>query len=110
MLFNKQVDENRINEIANKLEYYPKQTNAWKLLKESGNSWLNIDSSKLETVDWEESWKELPQEELDYIKSLPEFDAEIFKSITGIDVTLEPEEMTVADICKELGRNIKVIK
>lgn len=32
------------------------------------------------------AWAGIPDEMLEYITHLPEFDAEIFKKITGIDV------------------------
>jgi hypothetical protein len=35
---------------------------------------------------WKKFWEKINQEEKDFIKSLPNFDAEIFKEITGIDV------------------------
>ena len=42
---------------------------------------------------------------------IPHFNAEWFKFITWIDVTKdEVQEMTLADVCKELGRNIKIVK
>ena len=35
---------------------------------------------------WQEGWKNATQEQKDWYKSFPNFDAEIFKEITGIDV------------------------
>lgn len=33
-----------------------------------------------------DNWEGMPQEAIEYLKSLPEFDADIFKQVTGIDV------------------------
>ena len=45
---------------------------------------------------WAEGWKNATQEQTDWYKSLPNFDPEIFKEITGIDTTCQaPEEITV---------------
>jgi len=41
---------------------------------------------------WQEGWKNAIQEQKDWYKSLPNFDAEIFLEITGIDAR-ESEEM-----------------
>ena len=51
------------------------------------------------TVDnWEEpyeAWKDMPQEAIDYLKGLPEFNAKIFKRVTGIDVNKEEETIEI---------------
>ncbi len=44
------------------------------------------------------------------IKECPNFDAELFFEISGIRVDEEAEEMTLAQICKELGRDVKIKK
>ena len=100
MLFNKQVSEDRIYEVKQKWselrgDWMPRQTNGYELYKEAG-SWDKIDISKFKTIDWEDSWKDIPEKLLNYIESLPEFDSEIFKEITGIDTT-KPEEMIDID-------------
>lgn len=47
----------------------------------------------------------MPKEALDYIKSIPEFDADIFEKITGIDVEHEDEivELTLEEVAKLKG-------
>lgn len=52
----------------------------------------------------------MPQKAIDYVKSLPEFNAEDFKAITGLDANEVVEEMTMDELCKELGRTIKIKK
>ena len=44
------------------------------------------------------------------IKELPNFDADVFFEISGIRIDAETEEMTLADVCKELKRDIKIVK
>ena len=91
MLFNKQSTESRVNEVSNQIYslwngWRPYQTNAFDLYKEAGQSWAKIDLSKLTAKDWDESWKDMPKESLVYIANLPEFDPEVFISITGIEL------------------------
>jgi len=89
-LFNKQSTEQRIDEVSEQIYslwggWRPYQTNAFALYKDAGNTWSKIDLSKLAFRDWNESWSDMPKAALDYIQSLPEFDADLFKEITGID-------------------------
>lgn len=96
MLFNKQSTEERVNEIKQKYidlchDWQPRQTNGYQLYKDAGNDWTKVDISKFKTVDWYSSWKDMPQKAIDYLVSLPEFDAGIFKEITGLDVTKKPD-------------------
>ena len=44
-----------------------------------------------------EAWKDMPQEAIDYLKSLPEFDARIFKRVTGIDVEVKRTHTITVD-------------
>lgn len=55
-------------------------------------------------------WRNANEEERKIFLSLPWFDSEIFEEITGIDVNNKEEEMTLDEVCKELGRNIKIVK
>ena len=47
--------------------------------------WWSFCFPQLAEVDEQEAWSKMPKKMLEYIKSLPEFNAEIFKKITGID-------------------------
>ena len=91
MLFNKQVSEERINEVKNKIYelwngWRPYQTNVFDLYKKAGENWTKIDLFKLTAENWNDSWKDMPLPALEYyIQSLPEFGADIFKKITGLD-------------------------
>ena len=59
---------------------------------------------------WARGWRDATEEEKDWYRNLPNFDSDIFEEITGIDVGEEVEELTLEAICKELGRNVKIIK
>lgn len=59
---------------------------------------------------WKEMWGGMSQEDKDFITSIIYFDKDIFKEITGIDVEDEPEEMTMDEVCKALGKTIKIKK
>jgi len=67
----------------------------------------------LKTLDFKEAcqiwWNENPDRHNDFT-SLPHFNAEIFKEITGIDVEEKVCEMTVAEVEKALGKKVKIIK
>lgn len=62
------------------------------------------------TDAWKEMWDGFKQEDKDFFTSLPHFDKDIFKEITGIDIEEEPEEMTMEEVCKALGRTVKIKK
>ena len=114
MLFNKQVTEERVNEVREKWNelrdsWLPMQTNGFQLYKEAGNDWTKIDISKLKAIDWNESWADMPEKLKEYICSLPEFDSEIFKQITGLEAvkSLSGKEVKVVVDGKEYDAIIK---
>ena len=89
--FNKKVKKSRFEEINKKIEelrddWYPKFTNAFDLRKENGDLRENVPAPKISEVSNIEAYKDMPKELIEYFKSLPEFDSEIFKEITGIEV------------------------
>lgn len=51
----------------------------------------------------------MPKEAIEYVLSLPEYDAVMFERITGIKEESQVKEMTVAEISKALGFEVKVI-
>ncbi len=59
---------------------------------------------------WKEMWSELSSKDKNFFKTLLNFDADIFEKITGIKIEEEVEEMTLSEICKKLGKTIKIIK
>ena len=91
VVFNKQVTEDRFIEVKSKYQellgdWRPYQTNGFELYKQCGNDWTKVDMSKFYAVGWYNSWKSMPKEAISYLQSLPEFDANIFKEITGLDI------------------------
>ena len=55
-------------------------------------------------------WSEITEEEKNKFLTLPWFDAEIFKEVTGIDTNQTTEELTIEEVCKLLGKTIKIVK
>jgi phosphomannomutase len=103
MVFNKQTTQERasliIQEYREKLNSWtPKYNNAFKLYDANGKEWKNVDASQIQEVDNKTAWEGMPKEAIDYLKSLPEWDAAIFKEITGIDtneINLSGSEVSV---------------
>lgn len=62
----------------------PRRTNGSELYKKAGCDWATVDMTKFKTYSNAESWKDIPQEAIDYLCSLPEFVADIFTKITEI--------------------------
>jgi len=67
----------------------PSFNNAFELYLKVGGDWRKIDASKIGGYDLSaeapyEAWKTMPKEAIDYVRSLPEFDAKMFFEITGI--------------------------
>jgi len=60
---------------------------------------------------FKKSWNEASEEDRVLVEKLPNFDADIFLEISGIDVRKRTaQEMTVAEIEAALGHSVKVIK
>lgn len=87
-MFNKKRTEKRFNKIWDDLQsfnWYPKFTNAEELLVKYGGKWECVPPHRIEARDEKEAYADMPREMLEYVKAMPEFDAEIFKKITGIE-------------------------
>jgi len=72
---------------------------------------------QMKTEMFEDEWKKnVTTEQWKELSQIPEFDREVVESIVGFTLPLEDEtkedvkEMTVKEISKELGREIKIIK
>ena len=64
---------------------------------------------------FQKSFNKLSAEEkkkqTEQLKALPNFDKDIFYEISGIDIeNTEPRKMTVAEVCKELGYEVEIVK
>lgn len=82
-LFNKEVSEERARCIINNLiafEWFPKWNNIYDI--KPASSWL-VPFPRLKENSKKGAWSSMPNEMRSYIKSLPEYDDEIFKKITG---------------------------
>jgi len=122
-VFGKEVSEERFDEIWNNLfkklnGWFFKFNTAYLCLKKEG-SWEKVDASKIRPTldDWEEpyeAWKDMPQEAIDYLKSLPEFDEVIFKRVTGIDIKdnnkKNEEKQKLLDKAQELLEKAEELK
>ena len=87
MLFNKPISVERFDEVYEKLSgWYPDFTNAEKLKQKYGNGeWCATPAPAITGRTAKEAYAEMPTELVEYIKSLPEYDDEIFRKITGAD-------------------------
>lgn len=87
MLFNRTITGDRYDGILEKLksfEWFPKFTNIYYL--KGDKKWEEIDFTKVRKFTIKEAYSTMPKEMIDYIKSLPEYDKEIYKIITeGVD-------------------------
>lgn len=106
-VFGIEVNEARFNEVMSGIKsamdgWFPKFNNAYDLYIQSDSDWSKVKVSDIKSTLEDDSkpykpykaWKDIPKAGLEYIKSLPEFNAEIFKAVTGIDVE-KKEEPTV---------------
>nr|DAK64935.1 MAG TPA: hypothetical protein [Caudoviricetes sp.] len=92
-LFNLNIDKERFGEVKEKIRecadgWYPKFTNAFDYYKKE-KKWECVPAPRIEGVDDKTAYKEMPKKLIEYFKSLPEFDEEIFTEITGIEVEHE---------------------
>ena len=89
MLFNKPVDDQRFGEVREKLlsfGWFPYYTNAEELRQKYGHGdWSRTPAHKIEGRSDAQAYADMPQEMVDYIRSLPEYDEEIFAAIAGLD-------------------------
>jgi len=82
-VFNKSIAENRFIEIKNKLDsfnWYPNFTNAIDL--KGNKEWYETNIPKIQRKDPKEAWSKMPKKMEDYLKSLEEYDQEIFDYVT----------------------------
>ena len=87
MLFNKPISEDRFNEVFEKLgDWYPNFTNAEELKAKYGNGeWESTPAPAISGRTAREAYAEMSDDLKAHIRSLPEYDEEIFKAITEAD-------------------------
>ena len=85
MAFNKKITEERFYEIYKKLlsfNWYPSFNNAEKL--KSNLRWCETNIPAIRGVENKTAWSFMPEEMKEYIKSLTEYNEEIFNKIIGL--------------------------
>lgn len=90
LLFNKEVTSARIMKIFADIasitsNWFPNFTNV-RALQEKEDYPKYISPEDISSVLSIKAYKEMPKELVEYFKSLPEFDPEVFEEITGIEV------------------------
>ena len=86
-IFGKKITQERFDKVflkLNSFNWYPKFNNAFSLYLKVGSKWEKTPADKIAPITKEEAWADMPQEMLEYITSLKEFNAKIFFEITGI--------------------------
>ena len=68
-------------------DWRPSFNNIKALWLANGSDWKLTPVADAEELSIKEAWSGMPEEAVEYLVSLPEFDAEIFKRVTGIKVT-----------------------
>jgi len=101
-IFKTPVSEERFNKIESELYckldgWRPAFNNIKSLYLKHGSDWKKTPIENAEELSKEEAWRDMPRGAIDYVKSLPEFDSEIFKEITGIDVAKEEKVKITID-------------
>lgn len=89
-IFGKEVTEERFNEVYDRLQralngWTPTFNNLRGLYRKFGNDWKLVPIPEAAEISKEEAWRDMPKEAIEYVASLPEFDAAMFKEITGIE-------------------------
>ena len=90
-IFGKEVSEKRFNDVYDNLidtlhDWRPTFNNIKSLYLKNGSDWVKTPIKDAKEISKREAWADMPKEAIDYIKSLPEFDADMFAEITGIEV------------------------
>ena len=83
VLFNKKITKERYEEVYQNIRgfnFIPHFDNFYEL--KGSKEWWALCFPELCEVDNKTAWSKMPKEMLEYIKSLPEYDEEIFKKIT----------------------------
>lgn len=89
-IFGKEVSQERFDLVFRTIKelqgnWRPQFNNIKSLYIQHGNDWKLTPIRDAKELSKEEAWSGMPRELFDYIKSLPEFDAQIFEDVTGIN-------------------------
>ena len=88
-IFGKRVKRARFEEVNRKLydllgDWRPTYNNIKALWLANGSDWRLTPIKYARELSKQEAWAGMPQAAIDYVRSLPEFDADMFEEITGI--------------------------
>ena len=91
LIFGKEVSEGRYFEVKNNLYeklgiWEPNFNNIKALYLKNGSDWKLTPIKNAEEIARQEAWRDMPREAVEYVASLPEFDADMFFEITCIDL------------------------
>jgi len=114
-LFKTQVTGERIDEVKaeyrNKLKSWkPTFNNGFELYLQNGNEWKKVNASQICSTleEWDKpakAWKGMPQDAIDYLMSLPEWDEATFTQITGLIPAKKDDEIKKAiKLLQEKGK------
>ena len=84
VMFNKKTTKARFDEVYAHIQsfrYVPNFDNFYEL--KGDKEWWSLCFPMLMEVDNKTAWSKMPQEMIDYIKSLPEYNEKIFEKIVG---------------------------
>ena len=89
-IFGYEVSEERFRDVKEMLYdklngWRPTFNNIKALYLANGSDWKLTPIKNAEEISKKEAWASMPKEAVEYVKSLPEYDAEMFKEITGIE-------------------------
>ena len=89
-IFGKAVTEERFNEVWRELQlklngWLPSYNNIKSLYLKAGSDWKLTPIANAEKLSVKDAWAGMPKEAVDYVRSLPEYDAEMFAKITGME-------------------------
>ena len=91
LIFGKEVSEGRFLEVEKNFyrklgSWRPTFNNIKALYLKNGSDWKLTPIKNAEEISKQEAWKDMPREAVEYVASLPEFDADMFFEITCIDL------------------------
>ena len=89
-VFGMEVPEDRFDEVYRTLMtklngWRPIFNNIKALYLANGSDWKLTPIQNAQVLSRKEAWADMPEAAIDYVRSLPEFDAGMFEEITGIE-------------------------
>lgn len=88
-IFGKPVTQERFTEVQKALyeklnSWQPVFNNIKALWLDNGQDWKLTPVCDAEEIQKADAWRDMPEKAVEYVKSLPEFDAAMFEEITGL--------------------------